>query len=559
MKSWTYQPERHRARCDLDLRTGVPTSSHESVDDWVSTIQEQDIRCYPNSDRLAARYAQIVGLPQDWVAVTAGSDDAIDRVCRMSLEPGEKALWTTPGFSMFPRCVAFCRAQLVGIPWTKDPFPLAEYIDSVDAQTRLLILVAPQNPTGAQIPRSVIEALAQRFQDRRILLDEAYAEFSVTDRLELVRDYPNLVVIRTMSKARGGAGLRVGFALGQPATIRLLKGAGSPFPVAGPSLRLAYAMLEQSPQIDVGAAVQEREALQALARELGDTVSSSQSNFVLWESQRAYWLHDGLAGLGIATRRFSEPGMEKQVRIGCPGHASSFIRLGRSLQCVLAPNLILLDLDGVVFDVSASYRAAMIATAATFGVTLTAQDIEKAKHEGNANDDWSLTHRLITAAGVKASLVEVTEQFEALFQDGPTTPGLWRQEALLASRTLLSRLSKAVPLGVVTGRPRLDAMRSLEAHRLLDLLEVVITREDAALKPSPDPVLLAMTRVHGAEARAWYVGDTPDDMVAGRSAGAVPIGHAPPGSNVQALEDVLFDAGASRVLTSLDPLLEMLS
>lgn len=552
-----YSNAPHRAPCDLDLSSGVPSQPHTQALAWISTIQESDLRRYPKAQELRCCYARKIGVSPDRVAVTAGTDDAIDRICRITLGPGRKAIWTTPGFSMFPRFVALCGASMIEVPWIEGPFPLDAYIQAVSPDTTLLILVAPQNPTGAQIETEAIEAIAQRFPDKLILLDEAYVEFAGQSRVGLIRAYPNLVVTRTLSKAYGGAGLRIGFAMASPEIVTNIEAAGSPFPVAGPSLRIAQAMLQSSDGPCVVQVARERKALRALAAELGDEVLPSSSNSVFWKSDQARWLHDGLAGLGISSRSFDE--LEHHLRIGCPGSPENFARLERALRCIRRPSLLLLDMDGVLFEVSASYRAAIKATARAFAVCVRDADIQALKNQGDANDDWALTQRLLANAGVRVSLAEVTERFEALYQDGVSGPGLWRKEKLIAPKELLRALAKKLPLGIVTGRPRKDAHQSLELHELLELFEVVICREDAPLKPSPEPIALAMQRAQVCKARAWYVGDTPDDMVAARACEVVPIGHAPPGSDRATLDPALYQAGASRILDSLSPLLELLT
>lgn len=553
-----YHHQNHPAPCDLDLSTGVPCLTHTDFDTLVERIHEQDIRCYPDGQALEASYAQWAGVPAQWVVVTAGADDAIDRICRLTLQPGTQALWTTPGFSMYPRYVALCRSQLKAVAWDKGAFPLEAYIDAVCSEVQLLILVSPQNPTGAMISISDIEAVVSRFPDKVVLLDEAYVEFSSGSAMALVENYPNLVVTRTLSKALRGAGLRVGFAIGRPQMVEKIRAAGSPYPVAGPSLRLAQALLERPFEALCQEIKRQRDALHSLARELGGEIQPSQSNSVLWKSPRAAWIRDALAGLGISSRSFEMPALRHEVRITCPGTTDAMHRLESALRCALSPSLLLFDMDGVLFDVSGSYRACIIRTAKSFGLDLDTETIQAAKDRGNANDDWVLTWRLLLQAGIECTLAQITERFEYYYQDSPSTPGLWRQEIPLVDRNLLEQLGRKIPLGVVTGRPRVDAERSLAKHDIADCFEVLVCREDAPLKPCPDPIALAMKRARDKHVRAWYVGDTPDDIVAARSCGVLPIGHAPPHCDLDAVMGALFRAGASRVLFSLNPLLELL-
>lgn len=558
MRLEPYNNQPHPAPCDLDLSTGVSCLPHTRFADLVAEIQESDIRCYPDTRELEARYASMIAVPASWVTATAGADDAIDRICRVTLDPGAQALWTAPGFSMIPRYVSLSGAELKEVVWREGIFPRQEYIDAVEDSVRLLVLVSPQNPTGAGMSIQDVQAIASLFPDRVVLVDEAYVEFAQGAALGLVKMFPNLVVTRTMSKARRGAGLRVGFAIGRPEMIKKIRAAGSPFPVSGPSLRIAQALLETSCQDLVQEVQSQRERLRRLALELGARVSRSHSNCVLWHSGRAGWIRNALAGLGISTRAFAAPALRDDLRITCPGTPEAMQRLEGALRTAMEPSLLLFDMDGVLFDVSGSYRACIQRTAQSFGVHLGPGAIEAAKARGNANDDWALAWRLLVAAGVDCTLAEVTERFESYYQDSASGPGLWRSETPLVDRFFLQALQKKIPLGIVTGRPRKDAERSLAQHDIAECFSVLVCREDAALKPSPEPIELAIARSAVESARAWYIGDTPDDMVAARACGVIPIGHAPPHCDKEALRASLFQAGASRVLDSLSPLLELL-
>lgn len=221
-----------------------------------------------------------------------------------------------------------------------------------------------------------------------------------------------------------------------------------------------------------------------------------------------------------------------------------------------APAVLLFDLDGVLADVSRSYRRAILETAAALGVVVDAEQVRAAKAAGNANNDWELTWRLLTAAGVQISLAEVTARFEALYQGSAAAPGLRQTESLLVAPVWLEQLATRLPLGVVTGRPRRDAERFLEQHGVAGAFRTLVCMEDAPAKPDPAPVRLAL-RALGAT-RAWLVGDTPDDMRAALAAGVVPVGIAAPGDDPLRAAQTLREAGAAWVLASLEALAGLL-
>jgi len=406
-----------------------------------------------------------------------------------------------------------------------------------------------------------LRRLAQAAPQARLLVDLAYAEFADEDLTSAALEIPGALVTRTFSKAWGLAGLRVGYALGRPEDIARLRAAGAPYAVSGLSLACALERLRRG-EADVLAGVgrvrAERQRLFALLGELDVRPQPSQANFVLARTGDPLRLRDLLAGLGIGVRVFpARGGLEDAVRIGCPADAAAFARLERGLRAALRPEALLLDLDGVLADVSRSYRAAIEATARGFGVELEPGAITAAKARGQANDDWELTRALLAARGVELPLEAVREAFEALFQGTPQRPGLWTTERLLVEPERLEAWARRMPLAIVTGRPRGDALRFLETQGIAASIAALVTREEAALKPDPAPVRLALERL-GVEA-AWMVGDTPDDARAARAAGVVPVGVLPPGEGNGVLEDALHEAGAARVLGGLDELEELLS
>lgn len=131
---------------------------------------------------------------------------------------------------------------------------------------------------------------------------------------------------------------------------------------------------------------------------------------------------------------------------------------------------LLLDMDGVMAEVSLSYRNAIVETAKHFGATVTLDEIEQLKLAGNANNDWDLTHRIVKnkvpALDATLTLAQVTQVFEDIYQGVPGKPGLCELETLLTPKGLLEELHRRLPNGmaVVTGRPRKDCDKFLLAH-----------------------------------------------------------------------------------------------
>jgi HAD superfamily hydrolase (TIGR01548 family) len=336
-----------------------------------------------------------------------------------------------------------------------------------------------------------------------------------------------------MSQAFGLAGLRVGYLLGPPDLVAEVGAHGNPYPVASISAALATERLRRpiSELIEfVDEVRREREELSSVLAMLGTAPLPSEANFVLTECEDPSWLASAAAALGIGLRQFpGRPGLEKMVRITLPGNRADFERLVGTIEAALAPEGIIFDLDGVLADVSRSQTVAIIETGRRFGVDLTIADIEQAKGEGNANDDWVLTQSLCRRKGVGIDLEVVKDRFETLYQGTDQVPGLKGNETSLVDAATWSRWAAWRPLAVVTGRPRADAEEFLNRFGLAPHVSALVTREDAPLKPNPAPVRLALELLEVR--RAWMLGDTPDDLAAARACGVIPIGVIAPGDH----------------------------
>ena len=242
------------------------------------------------------------------------------------------------------------------------------------------------------------------------------------------------------------------------------------------------------------------------------------------------------------------PEISDALRISLPGNEARFKRLIAALELAVAPQALLFDMDGVLADVEASYRRCVVETARSFGLEITRNDLQEAIHAGDANNDWILTHRLLRHGGVDVSLGSVTAKYQELYLGAGSTGGLRERERLLISRTLLQRLAKRVKLGVVTGRPRSEAEWFLDRMGIRTLFDSIVCLEDAARKPDPAPVRLAVEQMEVE--RAWMLGDTPDDVRAASAAGVLPIGVVAPGDDTRAAAS-LEAAGAVTVLSSV--------
>ncbi|OFV99685.1 MAG: hypothetical protein A3F68_02125 [Acidobacteria bacterium RIFCSPLOWO2_12_FULL_54_10] len=219
-----------------------------------------------------------------------------------------------------------------------------------------------------------------------------------------------------------------------------------------------------------------------------------------------------------------------------------------------ANQLLVFDMDGVLVDVTESYRQTIIETTKYFtGEEITNREIQAMKNRGGANNDWNLTLELVRAKGIFPKRDEVITAFQEIYL-GENNNGLIAREKWLPSNGLLPRLAGKFRLALFTGRERWEALFTLSKFAPDVTFDPVIGMEDVEReKPSPDGLLKILQAAKPS--KAFYVGDTMDDCRAARAAEVSFIGVA--GPNTPLREDLvrLFKAeGASAVIHDVNEL-----
>ncbi|MCB9666762.1 MAG: imidazoleglycerol-phosphate dehydratase HisB [Myxococcales bacterium] len=297
------------------------------------------LRRYPSAADLEQALSKRFGLEAEQVLVTAGGDDALYRAFRAMLDPSREVILTLPSYEMLDRYAMLTGATTHVMGWLKGEYPVNDALSHINERTRLIVVVSPNNPTGGVITIKGLERLALAAPHALILVDLAYTEFADIDLSAACLRFPNVLSVRTFSKAWGLAGLRVGYAVGAPSVINWLRAVGGPYAVSRLSLQLMMWRLEQ-PEDEVYAYInrvrQEREALFTLLAELGTEPVPSQANFVLTRVKDAQGLHQALLEQGISVRYFkTRPALKDYIRITCPGVPEDFERVLHALRHAL--------------------------------------------------------------------------------------------------------------------------------------------------------------------------------------------------------------------------------
>ena len=260
----------------------------------------------PRQAELKSLISRIKGIPVMNMFVGNGSDEAIDLCFRIFCEPAvDNAVSIAPTYGMYRVAADINNVQMREVPLGEGfSLPVEALLEACDANTKLMFVCSPNNPTGNAFPVSEILELAEAF-DGMLVVDEAYIDFSSERSLtEYLAEYPNLIVLQTLSKAYGMAALRLGLAFGDKRTMSMFANVKYPYNISLSSMEKAMGLLVRDVKAEVEVIKAERsrmaEALATLPRVR--KVWPSDANFLLVEVDDARGLYDELLAAQVIVR-----------------------------------------------------------------------------------------------------------------------------------------------------------------------------------------------------------------------------------------------------------------
>lgn len=285
----------------------------------------------PLQRRARAALGEYVGLEPEHIVAGSGADELIDLSLRIFLNPGEKTIDLTPTFGMFSFCARVCGGQVVRVPRDQRFDVDLDAVAEVAASgAKVVMLASPNNPTGNVVSQEKVQRLLE--MGLVVIVDETYHEFSGHTVLPLLRNYSNLLVLRSFSKWAGLAGLRVGYGVMDPAVVQVMLTMKPPYNLSRAAEIALLASLEDRELLlsRVQALTRERDRMYGLLEEIpGVTPWPSQANFVLCQlpAGQGKKVHDALARRGIFVRYFNDPRLQNFIRItaGFPEHTDALV------------------------------------------------------------------------------------------------------------------------------------------------------------------------------------------------------------------------------------------
>ncbi|MEO7041699.1 MAG: histidinol-phosphate transaminase [Gemmatimonadaceae bacterium] len=312
-----YAPNRAPAEIDLSDNTnlwGIPPEALRAISDSAPCT----VTRYPGlyADSLKQAIADYLNVSPDMVVTGCGSDDVLDSTIRAFGEPDDLIAYPEPSFAMIPIFAKMNGLKEISIPLTATGD--ADAAGYISARAKINYLCTPNNPTGTSFLAATIEEIIENTEGV-IVIDEAYAEFAAQNCLKLLSVSSRVVITRTLSKAFGLAGLRIGYAVGDPLMVAEIEKSRGPYKVSGIAQRAAVAALTDGRAwVDehVRMAVANRDRLMACLESIGLKPLRSDSNFILVPVANAIEWDRRLRDAGIAVRPFASlPGIGDALRI----------------------------------------------------------------------------------------------------------------------------------------------------------------------------------------------------------------------------------------------------
>ena len=270
----------------------------------------------PHQIELKKAIAEIKGVSTESIFVGNGSDEAIDLVFRVFCEPRlDNVVCIAPSYGMYRVSASINDIEVREIQLESDfSVDVSKLLSACDTSTKAIFLCSPNNPTGNDIPREVILEVLEKF-DGIVVVDEAYIDFSEQKSLtEDLKSYKNLIVLQTLSKAWGLAGLRLGLAFACEETITIMSRVKYPYNINVTTQNIVLQQLQQSRDVQIKEIITERNTLFEELKKLPivKRVYPSSANFLLVEVEEPKAIYNSLIELGIIVR-------DRSSVVGCTG------------------------------------------------------------------------------------------------------------------------------------------------------------------------------------------------------------------------------------------------
>lgn len=523
--------------------------------DAIKNIDETYIKFYPAYGELIDLLAKKNKVKSENILLSAGGDEGIATVFNTVLTPNDAVLTVCPSFSMPKLYASIIGAEYKEINYTKKwVYPVDEVLKSINKKVKIIHLTSPNSPTGDVIGVENIEKIINFAPDKLIVLDETYSNYCGQRLSEFALKYENVAIIRSFSKDYALAGLRLGYIISNAEFITEFKKVISPYSVNNTALIAGIESLKDDKHLNyiLNEIKESKKILTEFFEELGAETYPTSTNFLFLDlKDKGEFIHKKLLDKKILIKY---PVEKTFARISLPS-----VKDCKLIKSALKPKkTIIFDMDGVLVDTSKSYIQAIIDTVKYFtNKDITVKDIQTARHSGGLNNDWDMSENFIKKFGEKYKKKEIINKFQEIYwNDGN---GLITTEKFLLDKKTIKALAKKYNLAIFTGRPKQEAIFTLELNGVKDYFYPVITMDDIPEnKQKPDIYGIELIKNKIISDKIYYLGDTLDDTTCAKNAKVCPIGVLPPQDKSTVLLEKFFKNGAKFVLEDVNNIIKIM-
>ena len=283
ISKFTVDQELRKNKIKLDLNENLMGCSLKVIE-ALKKITYDDLTEYPNYSNFIEKLSIYLNVEVENILLTNGADDAIKAVMDTYLETGDEIIIPIPTFYLFELYSTFIGAKKTFVNYNTDlSFPVHKILEKINPDTKMIVIVNPNNPTGTIINKKDIIRILNKAQNTIVLIDEAYFQFSKKSCKDLIKKYDNLIIIQTFSKGFGLAGVRLGYIISNKNVILNLNKVVLPFVVNGLSIVAGSAALDDLDFVDyyVNLVNDNKKYLTSELSKLGVKTYTSDANFII--------------------------------------------------------------------------------------------------------------------------------------------------------------------------------------------------------------------------------------------------------------------------------------
>lgn len=332
MRAYSPPQNGRSGKLRLDFNENTVGCSPSVIAAVTSALTGESLSMYPEYTQARSTVSSFLGINDDQMTFTNGTDEAIQLLFNTFVEAGSEVLLLTPSYAMYQFYAELAGAVVRQVEYKVEDnleFPLGAVLEAIGPNTRAVCISNPNNPTGTPVSEAQLRTVIEAIPDGLVLVDEAYVEFSGVTAMGWLDEYPQLFVSRTFSKAFGMAGLRCGCLCSQQQNVAWLRKAQSPYSVNVVAVLAAIAAVQDLAHVRgyVNEVLAARSLVEDGLTALGLRWYPSAGNFILFNvGSRATTIRDELKQTGILVRdRSYEISGCVRVTIGTQAQMKQFL------------------------------------------------------------------------------------------------------------------------------------------------------------------------------------------------------------------------------------------